>query len=107
MVVCGGRPARRRRWTYSPSRQPKPKVPDRAKADVEAKAREIIETVLKPDHIKPHPEGEAYGYVGDIYTKWYRNFFLLFAVSLPRAECLGRAALHDSFEHVGPSRRGC
>ena len=66
--------ASRKRWILSPPRQPKPKVPDGAKADVEAKAQEIIETVLKPDHIKPPPEDERYNYVVDIYTKWYRNY---------------------------------
>lgn len=64
----------RKRWILSPPRQPKSKVPDGAKADVEAKAQEIIETVLKPDHIKPPPEDERYSYVVDIYTKWYRNY---------------------------------
>lgn len=67
--------AGRKVWTYSPARQPKPKVPDGAKAEVEAKAREVIETVLKPGHIKPPPEGEGFNYVVDIYTKWHRNYF--------------------------------
>ena len=66
--------ARRKRWTYSPPTQSKPKVPDEVKACVETKAQETIETFLKPDHIKPPPEDNR-NHVVDIYTKWYRNNF--------------------------------
>ena len=46
---------RQRRWVYSPPRQPKLQVPDAVKAEVAAKADALIETALKPDHIKPPP----------------------------------------------------
>ena len=44
-------------WVKSPPKQPKPKVPDAVKTNVEAKANDLIETVLKPNHIKP-PSGD-------------------------------------------------
>ena len=40
-------------WVYSP---PKPKVPDTVKAEVEAKAKELVNAILKPEHIKPPPK---------------------------------------------------
>jgi len=86
--------ARRKRWTYSPPRQPKPKVPDGAKTEVETKAREIIEAVLKPDHIKPPSEDERFNYVVDIYTEWHRNY--LYFCSQYR--CPGPNAISPYFE---------
>jgi len=47
---------RRKTWIYSPPKPPKPKVPDAIKAEVEAKARQLVESVLKPTHVKPPPE---------------------------------------------------
>jgi len=43
---------RQKTLVYNP---PKPKVPDPVKAEVEAKAMDLIKTALKPKHIKPHP----------------------------------------------------
>ena len=86
--------AGRKRWTYSPPRQPKPKVPDGVKVNLEAKAREIIETVLKPGHIKPPPEDARFNYVVDIYTKWYRNYFYFCS----QYRCPGPEAISPFFE---------
>ena len=61
--------ARRRRWIYSPPRPPKPKVPEAAKAG------DLINTVLKPAHLKPPPEDPRFNHLVDIYPKWYRNYF--------------------------------
>jgi hypothetical protein len=47
----------RKMWVFSPPKQPKPKVLDAVKTNVEAKANDLIETVLKPNHIKP-PSGD-------------------------------------------------
>lgn len=46
------------------------------KAEVEAKAKILIETVLKPKHISPPTEGELFNYISDITVKWYRNNFI-------------------------------
>ena len=64
----------RRIWIYSPARAPKPKVPDSIKKDLEAKARELVERVLKPAHVRP-PADERFNYIVNIYTKCYRNCF--------------------------------
>ncbi len=66
---------RQKRWIYKPPRQPKLRVPDAVKMDVEARASELIESVLKPNHVKPAPKNEHFNYIVDLYTKWYRNYF--------------------------------
>ena len=76
---------RQKRWIYSPPRPPKPKVPDAAKADVEARARELIETVLKPAHLKPPPEEMRFNYLVDIYAKGIATTF----TSAPGIAALG------------------
>ena len=85
---------RRKMWVYSPPKPPKPKVPDAVKAEVDAKARELVESVLKPKHVKPPPEDERFNYVADIYTKWYRSYFYFCA----RYNSPGPTAITPSFE---------
>ena len=43
---------RQKMWIYKPPRRSKPKVPDTIKWDVEAKGKELVETFLKPKHVK-------------------------------------------------------
>ena len=86
--------ARQRRWTYSPERQPKPKVPDVVKAQVEARAGELIESVLKSEHVETPPEDASFNYVVDIYSKWFRNYFYFCA----KYACPGQNAISPYFE---------
>ena len=51
------------------------KVPGAVKMAVQIKANELIETVLKPKHVKPPAKDERFNYIADIYTKWYRHYF--------------------------------
>jgi hypothetical protein len=44
-----------------PAGKPKSSLPGTVKDEVETKARELIETVLKPKHIQPPPEGSQLG----------------------------------------------
>jgi len=85
---------RQKIWTYKPPKQPKPKVPDTIKWEVEAKARELIESILKPKHIKPPPLDKHYNYIVDIYTKWYRNYFYFCS----KYACPGPNAISPYFE---------
>jgi hypothetical protein len=87
--------ARRRKiWVYVPPRPAKPTVPAALKLEVEAKARELVERVLKPIHVKHPPEDERFNYIVDIGTKWYRGYFYLYATY----RCPGPNALSPSFE---------
>jgi len=84
----------RKMWVFSPPKQPKPKVPDAVKANVEAKANDLIETVLKPNHIKSLSGDERFNYIVDIYSKWYRSYFYFCA----KYACPGPNAISPFFE---------
>ena len=85
---------RQKRWVHSPSKPPKPKVPENVKSGVKKKAEALVETVLKPKHIKPPPEDVRFNYVVDIYTKWYRSYFYFCA----KYHCPGPTAISPYFE---------
>ena len=83
-------------WAYWPERQRKgaPKVPGFVKAEVKSRADRLIETVLKPEHIKPPPEDNRFNYLVDIYSRWYRHYFYFCS----KYNCPGPNALSPSFE---------
>lgn len=63
-------------WSFRPPRSPKPEVPEKVKKEVETKAKECVESFLKPKYIKSRPEDKPLSiFTLDIYTKWYRNYF--------------------------------
>jgi hypothetical protein len=66
---------RQKGWVYSPAKPAAPKVPDTVKQAVQAKADALIETILKPQHVKPPAEDQQFNYIVDIYGKWYQHYF--------------------------------
>jgi hypothetical protein len=66
---------RQKMWVYSPPKPPKLKVPDILKARVASSAAGLVNTYLKPTHIKPPRKNTRWNYIVDIYTKWHRNCF--------------------------------
>lgn len=89
-------PKRRKMWVYSPPKQPKPKVPESVKMDLEKKAKALVETVLKPTYMEPLPEETRFNYIVDIYTKWYRSYFYFCA----KYHSPGPNAISPFFEEV-------
>ena len=81
-------------WVYSPKRQPKPKVPESVKENLEAKASGLVDSILKPMHVKPPRENEQFNYIVDIYTKWFHNYFYFCA----KYHCPGPNAISPFFE---------
>jgi len=81
----------RKAWMIRPAKNPK-SIPDPLKKDVEAKARDLIENVLKPKHVKPPKENERFNYIIDIGAKWYRHYFF------STYACPGPNALSPTFE---------
>ncbi|HCS91670.1 MAG TPA: hypothetical protein DIW77_16900 [Chromatiaceae bacterium] len=75
-------------------RRAKPQVPDSTKRILKEKADELIENVLKPEHIKPPPTDKDFNYLVDIYSKWYRNYFYFCA----KYHCPSPHAIAPSFE---------
>ena len=84
----------RKTWGYSPAKPSGPKVPETVKATTEQQAMQLVETVLKPQYVKPPIEGVEFNYIVDIYTKWYRNYFYFCA----KYACPGPNALAPFFE---------
>lgn len=81
---------RQKTWVYNPPKPAKPKVPEALKAEVQAKATELVNTVLKPTHIKPPRKKQQFNYITDIYTKWYRSYFYFCATyAVPGPNALG------------------
>ena len=63
-----------RQWTWAPNKRLKPKVSDDIKAELETKAKELIEKVLTPKYIKAPPKKPQSNYPTEIWTKWHRSF---------------------------------
>ena len=79
-------------WVFSPSKQAN--LPNDVKANVTAKAKDIIDTVLKPEYVKPPAEDKRFNYIVDIYSKWHRNYFYFCA----KYACHGPNAISPYFE---------
>jgi hypothetical protein len=62
-------------WVYSPPKPAKVAVPESVKAEVERKADELVETVLKPKYVKKPPKNPKFNYLTDITTKWHSGSF--------------------------------
>jgi hypothetical protein len=83
--------ARSRRSSTDPSRV----ILSRAiKAEVDHKATDLIENVLKPKHIGPPPKGHQLNYLVDITTKWLGS--KCYFVSIYRSP--GPNAISPTFE---------
>jgi hypothetical protein len=67
--------SKRKTWRASSAKDKKPQIPESIKLSLEAHADELIEKVLKLEHIKPPPADNDFNYLVDIYSKWYRNYF--------------------------------
>ena len=81
-------------WNIHPARK-RARVPASIKSEVEAKAKDLIETVLKPLHVKPPSPDERSNYVIDIKAEWYRGYFYFSSTYA----CAGPNALFPTFEH--------
>jgi hypothetical protein len=87
------------------------------KRDVETRAHEFVEAVLKPKHLTPPPKEADCNYLVDISTKWYRQYFSCCATycspgpyaiapsletQFARLEYVGNAQFHlSSMRHTG------
>ena len=84
----------RKVWMLSPAKKPKSSMPDSIKAEVEAKATDLVENVLKPKYVLPPPKDERFNYIIDIGAKWYRNYFYFVSTYA----CPGPNAISPTFE---------
>lgn len=82
-------------WNIRPART-RAAVPAALKTEVEAKAKHLIETVLKPRHVLPPPTDGPFNHITDIGAKWYRNYFYFFSTYA----CPSPTALAPTFESM-------
>jgi len=81
-------------WMPAPQKKSKSQVPDNLRAEVQTKANELVESVLKPKHIQPPPKGHHFNFITDIGTKWVGSSFYFGATYA----CPGPNAIKPSFE---------
>jgi len=84
---------RREPWNIRPAKK-RASVTTSIKTEVEAKAKDLIENVLKPKHVLPPPNNERFNYILDIGAKWNRNCFYFFSMYA----CPGPNAVSPTFE---------
>jgi hypothetical protein len=84
----------RKAWMFSPAKESKASLPSTVKDEVDTKARELIETVLKPKHIQSPPADQQFNYITDITTKWLGSKCYFISVYA----CPGPNAISPSFE---------
>ncbi|MGO8750217.1 MAG: hypothetical protein ACLQNE_30085 [Thermoguttaceae bacterium] len=83
-------------WMLPTPTQRIPKAPVAAsiKADLDARATKLVESVLKPKYVKPPPKEERFNYIIDVWTKWIGST-LYFGATYA---CPGPTAILPSFE---------
>ena len=69
-------------------------MPDSIKAEVVAKATDLIENVLKLRHVQPPKPDATLNYIADLSGKWNRGYFYFTA----SYACPGPNALSPTFE---------
>ena len=80
-------------WNIRPARK-RASVTALLKAEVETKAKELIQNVLKPKYVSPPPKEQQFNYITDIGAKWYRGYFYFFTT----CACPSPNAISPTFE---------
>lgn len=80
-----------RKLSWQPDQPPRSRrsstaMPPSFKAQVEKKARELVETVLKPRYVKPKPKNPKFNYIIDVKTKWLGSkLYFIATLACPRS----------------------
>lgn len=97
----------RKVWMLAPAKKSKSTIPPTVKANLERKAKELIETVLKPQHVQPPPKDRDWNYITDIFTKWHGSYFYFcstYACPSPNAIAPSFESKFARLEHIGGGR---
>jgi hypothetical protein len=86
----------RKAWMVGPAKQSKASLPGTLKDEVDTKARDLIENVLKRKHIQPPPTDVQFNYITDIMTKWIGSTCYLISIYA----CPGPNAIAPTFEET-------
>jgi len=93
-------------WNIRPAKKPV-SVTASMKAEIETRAKDFIEKVLKPRCILPKKEDEQFNYITNIGVKWYRNNFYVFLIyACPNPDALSPTfeTMFARMEHLGGGR---
>jgi hypothetical protein len=82
-------------WRPPPPKKARHKVPEKVKIHVKERADHLIESMLKPEHIKPAPKNTHLNYIVDIYSKCYQSYFYFCATY----RCPSPNAISEFFEN--------
>ena len=83
-----------RTWMVRSTRPKRPAIPEPLKAQVNAKAQELVEKVLKPKFIEPPPKKPRFNYIIDVAAKWHGSaLFFVMTYACPR-----QTAISPTFE---------
>lgn len=63
---------RKRQWSFSPKKPPKPKLSVGEKHTIQDCLQPIVEDFKKKIPKNPHKE---FNYLVDVYSKWFQNYF--------------------------------
>ena len=91
-------------WLPTPQRAAKPKITETEKERVEAQCQAFIDK-MKPRWVQP-PD-DTWGYVSDVYGKWYRSYYYFCATyryNAPEAIQPEREVKHARLEYAGPGK---
>jgi hypothetical protein len=83
-----------KKWVFGPTKPAKQRVPDDLKTVVQTKATELVEQVLKPQHVKPPPDEPQFNYITDLWARWQQSYFYFGATY----GCPGPDAISPTFE---------
>jgi len=81
-----------RTWTWAPVKPSS--VPLAVKDGLSVKARQFVESELKPKHVMPPPSRPRSNYIVDISTKWRGRYFYF----MSKYACPGPNAISPYFE---------
>jgi hypothetical protein len=84
-------------WVYDPAaafRQSKAQVPTEIKREVQHRAQDLIDSILKPRYIHPPDKKAQFNYLVDLHAQWRGPFFYFCSTYC----CPGPKALSPSFE---------
>lgn len=62
-------------WVYAPAKPKASDVPTTLRADLAAKAQQLIDDELKPQYLQPPPADNQFNYIADLYGRWHRHYF--------------------------------
>jgi hypothetical protein len=81
-------------WMVRHTKPKKSSIPESLKALVDAKAKELVETVLQPKFIQLPPKNPRFNYIIDVAAKWHgSSLYFVFTYACP-----GPTAISPTFE---------